>query len=179
MKKIIMAVILSMIAIPLTFAATLDTGYILNGVNGMNAIMMSGGQMVTVWNGGSYTMKMINDVTLGNGTMVRPDGSMVMANGSTSWMKNGEELDLQGNIMNGGSNTSTAPSYSSSGTLGMRTVIVNLNVRSGPGIGYARIGYLNAGSQVDVKSKSPSGYWCSMNYKNYSSAWVACRYLAR
>jgi len=58
----------------------------------------------------------------------------------------------------------------STGAISAATVTDNLNVRSGPGIGYSVIGWMPAGSDIRVLNCGPS--WCrvaSMGTAGYAS----------
>lgn len=50
-----------------------------------------------------------------------------------------------------------------------------VNVRAGPGIGYAKIGVLGAYTPVDVDYCRPG--WCSVSF-GYGSGWVSASYIA-
>lgn len=53
----------------------------------------------------------------------------------------------------------------------------NLNVRTGPGTGYAAVGAIPSGAPVNVRGCT-SGYgWCQVNYGNMFG-WASSRYLA-
>lgn len=178
MKKIFGVLILSLAFMQVALAASLDTGYIVSGVDGMNGVMMVNGQMETTWTVG-VPMKMLNSVTLSNGTIVMPNGYVVLPSGATMWMKAGESMNLNGQIMNPGTGMGQTVAAPVLGTYGMRTLTRSVNVRSTPWVAENLIGNLSTGTQVNVKSKSSGGYWCDINYKNYANAWVACHYLAQ
>ena len=52
------------------------------------------------------------------------------------------------------------------------TPTVNLNLRSGPGTGYARIGTVFAGTPVSVEARDASGYWLLVD-TDVRSGWLA------
>ena len=58
---------------------------------------------------------------------------------------------------------------------GLAQTTTDLNVRTGPGAGYDRIGALAPGTWVDVRFCQSS--WCNIAYRG-RSAWVARTYLA-
>mgnify|MGYP000918235964 FL=1 len=53
----------------------------------------------------------------------------------------------------------------------------SVNLRTGPGIGYARMTTLPQGSLVHVHSCIPSSSWCSVSYGHFSG-WASGRYMA-
>src|SRR5690606_29483340 len=52
----------------------------------------------------------------------------------------------------------------------------SVNVRTGPGTGYAKIGALSAGEVVDVKQCQ--GSWCFVDRNSGTDGWVSKNYLA-
>ncbi|WP_338720331.1 SH3 domain-containing protein [Devosia sp. XK-2] len=52
----------------------------------------------------------------------------------------------------------------------------NVNVRTGPGTGYAKVGVLSTGEYVDVKQCQ--GSWCFVDRASNTDGWVAKSYLA-
>lgn len=52
----------------------------------------------------------------------------------------------------------------------------SVNLRSGPGIGYARMATVPQGSMVYVHSCIPSNSWCNVSYGNLSG-WASGRYM--
>jgi uncharacterized protein YraI len=54
----------------------------------------------------------------------------------------------------------------------------NLNIRSGPGIGYASLGYLTTGSTADVVGRSADGAWWEINFAS-GRGWVSGAYLQK
>lgn len=56
-------------------------------------------------------------------------------------------------------------------------ITANINVRSGPGVQYYRIGLLPAGSPVEVYGCLQGYTWCDVSYGNMRG-WVAARYLS-
>lgn len=52
----------------------------------------------------------------------------------------------------------------------------SVNLRSGPGIGYARMATVPQGSMVYVHSCVPSNSWCNVSYGNLSG-WASGRYM--
>lgn len=52
----------------------------------------------------------------------------------------------------------------------------NVNVRTGPGTGYAKVGVLPAGEYVDVKQCQ--GSWCFVDRASGTDGWVSKNYLA-
>jgi uncharacterized protein YraI len=51
----------------------------------------------------------------------------------------------------------------------------NVNVRTGPGTGYAKVGTLAAGEYVDVKQCQ--GSWCFVDRNSGTDGWVSANYL--
>ena len=62
-----------------------------------DGIMMHGGKLIVMKEGKASTLT--EDMTLANGTMIRRDGSIKMKDGTTSMLKNGDHMDMDGNIM--------------------------------------------------------------------------------
>ncbi len=66
----------------------------------------------------------------------------------------------------------TAGSDSTTGTAVFFTPYNDLNVRSGPGTGYARLGLLPAGTSVTVTGRNAEGDWLQID-SNGSTGWAA------
>jgi hypothetical protein len=62
-----------------------------------DGIMMHGGKLIVMKEGKASTMG--EDMTMANGTMVMRDGSVKMKDGSTTMLKNGDHMDMEGNII--------------------------------------------------------------------------------
>jgi Ni/Co efflux regulator RcnB len=62
-----------------------------------DGIMMHGGKLIVMKEGKASTMT--EDMTMANGSMVMKDGSVKMKDGSTTMLKNGDHMDMQGNIV--------------------------------------------------------------------------------
>lgn len=58
------------------------------------------------------------------------------------------------------------------------TVDVNLNVRTGPGTNYDRIGWLAAGTTVDITGRTANGTWWQIPYRDApdGKAWISAGY---
>ncbi len=57
-------------------------------------------------------------------------------------------------------------------------VTTDLNLRAGPGTGYARIAAMPGGSIVDVRGCTRGYSWCRVYWRGYEG-WAASSYLAR
>jgi|GEM_PF-6443719 len=180
-KKILSAMVLTLAFAQFALAATVDTGYIVDGVDNMTGVKMLHGQMVTLWTT-TGTLKMLNSVTMSNGTKVMPSGLVTLANGTTFWMQEDAFMNFNGELTGGlvAQPTATYTTVSTTAGLpGVRRIMQSLNVRSSAAVLSTNIiGHLNAGTTVNVEKKSASGYWCKVSYKNYPNAWVACKYLS-
>jgi len=64
------------------------------------------------------------------------------------------------------------------GTWQVKNVAENdqLNIRSGPGVGYGVVGGIPSGSACVIKSGQCRGNWCKISYAEYAG-WVSTRYL--
>ncbi|KAA9340703.1 DUF6799 domain-containing protein [Adhaeribacter soli] len=62
-------------------------------------VMMEGDKILITRNG--QTTIMTKDTTFANGTMIMSNGMVKMADGTTMNMKNGDRMDMNGNMMQG------------------------------------------------------------------------------
>jgi hypothetical protein len=77
-----------------------------SAVTTKDCCMMKGGKMMCLKDG--ITMAMDKDQTMANGTVCKTTGECVMANGQSKQMKNGECIDMKGNIEKCGTVTKTS-----------------------------------------------------------------------
>jgi Domain of unknown function (DUF6799) len=64
----------------------------------MDGVMMKDGKMMMM-KGGKASGPMDKEMTMSNGTKVKPDGSMTMKDGKTMMMKNGQMMTTDGKMM--------------------------------------------------------------------------------
>ncbi|MES2795905.1 MAG: DUF6799 domain-containing protein [Bacteroidota bacterium] len=62
-----------------------------------DGVMMKNGKMMLTMNG--KTTLMVNEVTLSNGTRVMANGHCMMRDGSTLMLKNGDHMNMDGNLV--------------------------------------------------------------------------------
>ncbi|MGI8889874.1 MAG: DUF6799 domain-containing protein [Chthoniobacterales bacterium] len=78
-------------------AATLMAGEMKEGEMNHDGVMMKHGKMMVSKDG--KTMKMKEDMTMSDGTVVMKDGMIKMKDGKTMKMKNGEMVMMDGKMM--------------------------------------------------------------------------------
>jgi hypothetical protein len=67
-----------------------------------DGLMMQNGKMMRTQNG--KTTVMDKEMTLDNGTRIMSDGTVIKKDGTRMKMKNGEHMDMSGNMMRSGKN---------------------------------------------------------------------------
>jgi len=67
----------------------------------MDGVMMKDGKMMMM-KGGKPSGPMDKEMTMSNGTKVKPDGSMMMKDGKTMMMKDGQTMTMDGKMMDSG-----------------------------------------------------------------------------
>ena len=67
----------------------------------MDGVMMKDGKMMMMM-GGKATGPMDKEMTMSDGTKVKPDGSIVMKDGKMMMMKNGQMMMMDGKMMDSG-----------------------------------------------------------------------------
>lgn len=67
----------------------------------MDGVMMKDGKMMMMM-GGKVTGPMDKEMTMSDGTKVKPDGSMMMKDGKMMMMKNGQMMMMDGKMMDSG-----------------------------------------------------------------------------
>jgi hypothetical protein len=67
----------------------------------MDGVMMKDGKMMMMM-GGKPTGPMDKEMTMSDGTKVKPDGSMTMKDGKMMKMKNGQMMMMDGKMMDSG-----------------------------------------------------------------------------
>jgi hypothetical protein len=67
----------------------------------MDGVMMKDGKMMMMM-GGKATGPMDKEMTMSDGTKVKPDGSMMMKDGKMMKMKNGQMMMMDGKMMDSG-----------------------------------------------------------------------------
>jgi|GEM_PF-6256942 len=65
--------------------------------NSLEGMMMDGGKMMSVWEGGNATA-MMKDMTMTNGTQVMMSGKVMMKDGTTMMMKDGDMMMVDGKM---------------------------------------------------------------------------------
>jgi uncharacterized protein DUF6799 len=67
----------------------------------MDGVMMKDGKMMMM-KGGKATGPMDKEMTMSDGTKVKPDGSMMMKDGKMMMMKDGQTMMMDGKMMDSG-----------------------------------------------------------------------------
>jgi hypothetical protein len=67
----------------------------------MDGVMMKDGKMMMM-KSGKVTGPMDKEMTMSDGTKVKPDGSMMMKDGKMMMMMNGQMMMMDGKMMDGG-----------------------------------------------------------------------------
>jgi hypothetical protein len=83
----------------LAIAITLGSAIALAG--DMDCVKMSGGKMLTMQSG-KPDSPMDHEMTMSDGTVVAPDGTVRFKDGKAMQLKNGEIVMMDGHIMRGG-----------------------------------------------------------------------------
>jgi hypothetical protein len=81
----------------------------------MDGVMMRDGLMMLMKHG-KAAMPMDSDVTMTNGTVVSPDGTITLKGGREFRMHNGEMMMMDGHLMKGGAPAGMEPLASPIGT---------------------------------------------------------------